>query len=214
MKAQLHWCNWQALTAINCRSINRGAKTSLYSIAESPCSFLHSKNLNTNVRPRNIALHDALYKEALYELSKFILIHTIQQKYAFIASLTNNGANTVHQALYTTPSIFKANNTENIVIVIRFIHISNTVSPIHCTISFSVKNMFIGWPQALRFWISLCGLKMYTLLVNQSLALLSMAPGRLWNYVNFEYMHYMLKLKGGIVQYFGQLSNIIFSVLM
>lgn len=176
---QLYWCNWQALTAINCRSINRGANTSLYSIAESPCSFLHSKNLNTNVRPRNIALQDALYKDALYELSKFILIHTIQQKYAFIASLTNKGANTVHQALYTTPSIFKANNTENIVIVIKFIHISNTVSPIHCTISFNVKNMFIGWLPALRFWISLCELKMNTSLVNQSLTRQSVAPDHL-----------------------------------
>jgi hypothetical protein len=120
-----------------------GANTSLHSIAESPCSFLQSKNLKTNVKPKNIALHDALYKEALYELSKFILIHTIQQKYAFIASLTNNGANTVHQALLITPSILSASNTENNVIVIRFIHISNTVSPIHCTISFKVKNMLV-----------------------------------------------------------------------
>ncbi|KPI95652.1 hypothetical protein RR46_11365 [Papilio xuthus] len=36
---------------------------------ESPCSFLHSKNLNTKVRPKKIPLHDALYSEALYELS-------------------------------------------------------------------------------------------------------------------------------------------------
>lgn len=121
-------------------------------MAESPCNFLHKRNLNTNVSPRNIALQDALYNEALYELSKFILIHTMQQKYAFIASLTNSGANMVHQALFTIPSIFKASNTENIVIVIKFIHISNTVSPIHCTISLSVKNMLTtGWLQALQF---------------------------------------------------------------
>lgn len=194
-KTQCYWCNWQALTAINCRSINRGAKTSLYSIAESPCSFLHSRNLNTNVKPKNIALHEALYKEALYELSKFILIHTIQQKYAFIASLTNSGANTVHQALYTTPSIFKANNTENIVIVIRLIHISNTVSPIHCTISFSVKNIFTGWHQALLFWISLYGLTMNTSLVNQSLAHQSMAPGHLWKYIYSNYITCCLCVK-------------------
>lgn len=111
-------------------------------MAESLCSFLHNKNLNTKVNPRNIALQEALYKEALYELSKFILMHTIQQKYAFIASLTNNGANTVHHALSTTPSILRAKSTENIVIVIKFIHISKTVSPIHCTISLSVKNIF------------------------------------------------------------------------
>lgn len=113
-------------------------------MAESPWSFLHNRNLNTKVRPKNIALQDALYKDALYELSKFILIHTIQQKYAFIASLTNNGARIVHHALLTTPSILSAKSTENIVIVIKFIHISNTVSPIHCTISFSVKNMVTG----------------------------------------------------------------------
>lgn len=133
--------------------MNRGANTSLYSIAESPCNFLHNKNLNTKVRPKNIALHEALYREALYELSKFILIQTIQQKYEFIASLTNNGANIVHHALFTLPSILRARSTVNIVIVIKFIHISNTVSPIHWTISFSVKNISItvGWHQALQF---------------------------------------------------------------
>lgn len=127
-------------------------------MAESPWSFLQSKNLKTNVNPKNIALHDALYIEALYELSKFILIHTMQQKYAFIASLTNKGANIVHQALFTIPSIFSANSTENIVMVIKFIHISNTVSPIHCTISLSVKNIVvIDWHPALQFGISLYG---------------------------------------------------------
>lgn len=100
-------------------------------MAGSPCNFRHSRNLKTNVKPMKIALQEALYNEALYELSKFILMHTMQQKYAFMASLTNNGANIVHQALFTIPSIFRANKIENIVIVIKCIHISKTVSPIH-----------------------------------------------------------------------------------
>lgn len=65
----------------------------------------------------------------------------MQQKYAFIASLTKRGAKIVHHALFMIPSSFNANKTENIVMVIRLIHISNTVSPIHCTISLSEKNI-------------------------------------------------------------------------
>lgn len=91
----------------------------------------------------------------------------MQQKYAFIASLTNSGAKIVHHALFTTPSSFNANKTENIVMVIRLIHISNTVSPIHCTISLREKNILhiIYWlapataVRNMRMWTDDCNLQ-------------------------------------------------------
>lgn len=52
-----------------------------------------------------------------------------------------SGENIIHHDSDRTPSTFKANKTEKIVMANKFIHISNTVSPIHETISFNVKNI-------------------------------------------------------------------------
>lgn len=65
----------------------------------------------------------------------------ITQKYAFKPSLMKSGENIIHHDSDRTPSTFKANKTEKIVMENKFIHISNTVSPIHETISFNVKNI-------------------------------------------------------------------------
>lgn len=118
-----------------------GANTSLYSLFDCPVSFLQSKNLNTKVNPKNRVLHTARYNEIFSVLLEFILMNMITQKYALSASPINNGENTIHHDSVIMFSILRASSTENTVRHNRFIHISKTVSPIHTTISFNVKNM-------------------------------------------------------------------------
>lgn len=122
--------------------MKRGANTSLYSLFDCPVSFLQSKNLNTKVSPRNRVLQTARYSDNFSVLLEFILMKIITQKYALRASPMNNGENTIHHESVIIFSILRARSTENAVRHNRFIHISNTVSPIQTTISFNVKNMF------------------------------------------------------------------------
>jgi hypothetical protein len=130
---------------MSCSRINMGANTSEYSWLPCPESFWQRRNLNTNSNTRNKKLQDARNSATLYAPSRCIRINTIVQKYAFSPSPANRGANTIHHALAPV-RIFSTRSAKRIVKSVmarRFIQISNTVSPSHCTNSFSVKNMSI-----------------------------------------------------------------------
>ena len=139
-------CIWQALTMMSCSKINMGANTSEYSWLPCPESFWQRRNLNTNSNTRNKKLQDARNRATLYAPSSCIRINTIVQKYAFSPSPANRGANTIHHALapVRTSSTRSAKRIVKSAMARRFIQISNTVSPSHCTNSFNVKNMSIA----------------------------------------------------------------------
>ena len=111
-------------------------------------------------------LHKARIRAALYDPSMYIRMNTITQKYAFSASLINNGENTTHQDtglscsrlfLNELPvsacikeksdswefhtSTLRVSKTVNAVKHTKAIQISNTVSPNHLSSSLNWKNI-------------------------------------------------------------------------
>lgn len=83
---------------------------------------------------------------AFRDVSKSMRINIIMQKYAFKASPANSGKNISHQLLLYISIFglyFTANIIEKIRYEIKFIHISNIVSPSQRTSSSIVKNIFM-----------------------------------------------------------------------
>ena len=86
----------------------------------------------------------ALTNAALYELSEYIRINTIMQKYAFRASQMKSGEKTIHQvndSSLTMLSTLNVNKTVNIVKHTKAVQISNTVSPSQSKSSRNWKNI-------------------------------------------------------------------------
>ena len=93
-----------------------GPITSEYSNLDSdPVNFWHSKYLNTNNKEIINWLQIARTKANLYALSKYMRMNTMTQKYAFRASHTKSGENTIHQVNDLSPksvSTLRVNKTE------------------------------------------------------------------------------------------------------
>lgn len=127
---------------INMNRIKSGERTSENTKFFWPASFRHKRSLKRNINNSCMKLHDERRAAALYVPSKYCLISTITQKYAFNPSHINKGTNAVHHDISTIFSSFRVVITVKTVTATKFISISNNVRPSHFTSSFKENIIF------------------------------------------------------------------------